>query len=394
MNILVLNSGSSSIKYQLLEMPSTTLLAAGQIERIGEVESRLTHRRRNAEDKMEVHVHMTHIRNHRAGLVAITELLDDTMQLTAIGHRVVHAGEAFSAPIRIDAQVIEILRGVSELAPLHNPANLAGIEVCLELFPDIQQVAVFDTAFHQGMPAHAYRYALPNSLYSKHGVRRYGFHGTSHSYVARQAALHLQKPLETLNLISLHLGNGASAAAIHGGRCIDTSMGMTPMEGLMMGTRCGDIDPAVAFYLQRVTGQSSADIESLYNHNSGLKGICGENDMREVLRMADADDNAAQLAIDIYCYRIKKYIGAYLAALGRIDGIIFTAGIGENAPRVRQLSCHGLEALGIVIDETRNVRAQGDVCEIQSSNANIKLLVVRTNEELEIARQTVECIEC
>ncbi|SFK83302.1 acetate kinase [Nitrosomonas aestuarii] len=394
MNILVLNSGSSSIKYQLLEMPSTTLLAAGQVERIGEVESRLTHRRRNAEDKMEVHVHMAHIRNHRAGLVAITELLDDTMQLTAIGHRVVHAGEAFSAPIRIDAQVIEILRGVSELAPLHNPANLAGIEVCLELFQDIQQVAVFDTAFHQGMPAHAYRYALPNSLYSKHGVRRYGFHGTSHSYVARQAALHLQKPLETLNLISLHLGNGASAAAIHGGRCIDTSMGMTPMEGLMMGTRCGDIDPAVAFYLQRVTGQSSADIESLYNHNSGLKGICGENDMREVLRMADADDNAAQLAIDIYCYRIKKYIGAYLAALGRIDGIIFTAGIGENAPRVRQLSCHGLEALGIVIDETRNVRAQGDVCEIQSSNANIKLLVVRTNEELEIARQTVECIEC
>ncbi|PTN11820.1 acetate/propionate family kinase [Nitrosomonas aestuarii] len=394
MNILVLNSGSSSIKYQLLKMPSAMLLAVGQVERIDEVESRLTHRRRNAEGKMEVHVHMAHIRNHRAGLVAITELLVDTMQLTAIGHRVVHAGEAFSAPIRIDAQVIEILRGVSELAPLHNPANLAGIEVCLELFPDIQQVAVFDTAFHQGMPAHAYRYALPNSLYSKHGVRRYGFHGTSHTYVARQAALHLQKPLETLNLISLHLGNGASAAAIHGGRCIDTSMGMTPLEGLMMGTRCGDIDPAVAFYLQRVTGQSSADIESLYNHDSGLKGICGENDMREVLRMADAGDNAAQLAIDMYCYRIKKYIGAYLAALGRIDGIIFTAGIGENAPRVRQLSCHGLEALGIVIDENRNVRAQGDVCEIQSSNANIKLLVVRTNEELEIARQTVECIEC
>ena len=393
MNILVLNSGSSSIKYQLLEMPSTMLLAAGQVERIGEAESRLTHRLRNAEGKMDTHVHMAHIRNHRAGLVAITELLGDMMQLTAIGHRVVHAGEAFSAPICIDAQVIEILRGVSGLAPLHNPANLTGIEVCLELFANIPQVAVFDTAFHQGMPAHAYRYALPESLYSKHGVRRYGFHGTSHAFVARQAALHLQQPLETLNLISLHLGNGASVAAIHGGRCIDTSMGMTPLEGLMMGTRCGDIDPAVAFYLQRVTGKSSADIESLYNHDSGLKGICGENDMREVLRMADVGDDAAQLAIEMYCYRIKKYIGAYYATLGRIDGIIFTAGIGENAPRVRQLSCSGLEELGIVIDGNRNTRAQGDVCEIQPSDANIKLLVVRTNEELEIARQTVECIE-
>lgn len=393
MNILVLNSGSSSIKYQLLEMPSTALQAAGKVERIGKVESRLTHRQRNAEDKMEAHVHMAHISNHHAGLVAITEMLGDMLQLTAIGHRVVHAGEAFSAPVRIDAQVIEILRGVSGLAPLHNPANLSGIEVCLELFANIPQVAVFDTAFHQNMPPHAYRYALPESLYSKHGVRRYGFHGTSHAYVAKQAAVHLQRPLETLNLISLHLGNGASVAAIQGGRCIDTSMGMTPLEGLMMGTRCGDIDPAVAFYLQRVTGQSSADIESLYNHGSGLKGICGENDMREVLRMSDAKDEAAQLAIDMYCYRIRKYIGAYYAALGRVDSIIFTAGIGENVPRVRQQSCSGLEALGIAIDENRNAQDQGHVCEIQSSQSNIKVLVVHTNEELEIARQTVECIE-
>lgn len=393
MNILVLNSGSSSIKYQLLEMPGAVLLTAGQVESIGEVESRLTHRRRNVEGKMEAHVHMAHISNHRAGLVAITEMLGDTLQLTAIGHRVVHAGEAFSAPVRIDAQVIETLRGVSGLAPLHNPANLAGIKVCLELFANIPQVAVFDTAFHQGMPPRAYRYALPESLYSKYGVRRYGFHGTSHAYVARLASLHLQQPLETLNLISLHLGNGASVAAIQGGVCIDTSMGMTPLEGLMMGTRCGDIDPAVAFYLQRVTGQSSADIESLYNHDSGLKGICGENDMREVLRMADAGDEAAQLAIDMYCYRIRKYIGAYYAVLGRVDGIIFTAGIGENASRVRLLSCGGLEAFGIVIDENRNAHTQGDVCEIQPSQANIKVLVVRTNEELEIAQQTVECIE-
>lgn len=393
MNILVLNSGSSSIKYQLLEMPGATLLAAGKVERIGEVESRLTHRRRNADDRMEVHVHTAHISDHRAGLVAITGMLGDTIQLSAIGHRVVHAGEAFSAPVRIDAQIIERLRGVSELAPLHNPANLGGIEVCLELFANIPQVAVFDTTFHQDIPPYAYRYALPESLYSEHGVRRYGFHGTSHAYVAKQAAVHLQRPLAKLNFISLHLGNGASVAAIQGGRSIDTSMGMTPLEGLIMGTRCGDIDPAVAFYLHRATGQSSADIESLYNHDSGLKGICGENDMREILRMSDAKDETAQLAIDMYCYRIKKYIGAYFAALGRIDGIIFTAGIGENAPRIRQQSCSGLEALGIVIDDKRNARAQGPVCEIQSSQATVKVLVVHTNEELEIARQTVECIE-
>lgn len=393
MNILVLNSGSSSIKYQLLEMPSTRLLAVGQVERIGEAEGRLSHRRRNFEGELDTQVQQVCIRDHRAGLVAITQLLGEDMQLIAIGHRVVHGGEAFRAPTRIDAKVIEILHGVSGLAPLHNPANLIGIEVCLELFADIPQVAVFDTAFHQSMPAPAYRYALPESLYAEYGVRRYGFHGTSHAYVARQAAMHLQRPLESLNLITLHLGNGASAAAIQGGCCIDTSMGMTPLEGLMMGTRCGDIDPAVAFYLERVTGQGSTAIESLYNHDSGLKGICGENDMREVLHLAEAGNEAAQLALDMYCYRIKKYIGAYYAALGHVDGIVFTAGIGENAPRVRQLSCSGLEALGIVIDENRNANTHGDVCEIQPSHATIKLLVVPTNEELEIARQTLECLE-
>ncbi len=393
MNILVLNSGSSSIKYQLLEMPDTTLLAAGQVERIGDDDSRLIHRRRNAEGEMESNVQTASFRDHRTALEAIIQLLGKEIKLTAIGHRVVHSGEAFKTPTRIDANVTRILHGLNELAPLHNPANLTGIEICLELFADIPQVAVFDTAFHQSMPPHAYRYALPESLYVKHGVRRYGFQGTSHAYVAKQAALHLKKPLQELNIISLHLGNGVSAAAIQGGCCIDTSMGMTPLEGLMMGTRCGDVDPAIAFYLQRVTDQSSADIESIYNYDSGLKGICGENDMREVLRMIDSGDESAQLALNMYCYRIKKYIGAYYAALGHIDGLVFTAGIGENAPRVRQLSCSGLEALGIIIDENRNIHAQGNVCEIQPSKASIKVLVVRTNEELEIARQTVECIE-
>ncbi|MCL4147765.1 UNVERIFIED_CONTAM: hypothetical protein GTU68_014747 [Idotea baltica] len=360
-------------------MPSARLLAAGQVERIGEVESRLTHRQCTDKDTQEAQVQMMHISDHHAGLVAIS-------------HRVVHGGEAFSAPVRIDEEVIATLRGVSALAPLHNPANLNGIEVCLVLFAAIPQVAVFDTAFHQPMPPHAYRYALPASLYLEQGVRRYGFHGTSHAYVAKQAASHLQQPLESLNFISLHLGNGASIAAIQGGRCIDTSMGMTPLEGLMMGTRCGDIDPAVAFYLQRATGQSSVEIESLYNHDSGLKGICGENDLREVLRMADGKDASAQLAIDMYCYRIKKYIGAYYAALGNVDGIIFTAGVGENAPRIRQLSCSGLDALGIVIDEEKNSQTQGNTCEIQSSQSKVKVLVVPTNEELEIAQQTIACL--
>ena len=393
MKILVLNSGSSSIKYQLLEMPGASLLAAGQLERIGEAEGRLTHRWLTGEGMLDTQVQSLSVADHRAGLLVITRLLGEAMQLTAIGHRVVHGGEAFRAPTRIDAQVIEILRGVSELAPLHNPANLTGIEVCLELFADIPQVAVFDTAFHQGMPPPAYRYALPESLYVDYGVRRYGFHGTSHAYVARQVAMHLQQPLQSLNLITLHLGNGASVAAIQGGTCIDTSMGMTPLEGLMMGTRCGDIDPAVAFYLERVTDQDSPAIESLYNYDSGLKGICGEIDMREVLRLADAGNESAQLAIDMYCYRIKKYIGAYYAALGRVDAIVFTAGIGENAARVRQQSCSNLQALGIVIDDSRNVDTQEEVSEIQSSDAIVKIFVVHTNEEQEIARQTLECIE-
>ena len=393
MKILVLNSGSSSIKYQLLEMPGASLLAAGQLERIGKAEGRLTHRWLTGEGMLDTQVQSLSVADHRAGLLVITRLLGEAMQLTAIGHRVVHGGEAFRAPTRIDAQVIEILRGVSELAPLHNPANLTGIEVCLELFADIPQVAVFDTAFHQGMPPPAYRYALPESLYVEYGVRRYGFHGTSHAYVARQVAMHLQQPLQSLNLITLHLGNGASVAAIQGGTCIDTSMGMTPLEGLMMGTRCGDIDPAVAFYLERVTDQDSPAIESLYNYDSGLKGICGENDMREVLRQADAGNESAQLAIDMYCYRIKKYIGAYYAALGRVDAIVFTAGIGENAARVRQQSCSNLQALGIVIDDSRHVDTQEEVSEIQSSDAIVKIFVVHTNEEQEIARQTLECIE-
>jgi acetate kinase len=281
---------------------------------------------------------------------------------------------------------------MSPLAPLHNPPNLAGIEVCLRLFPEVRQVAVFDTAFHHTMPAHACRYAVPQSWYHGHHVRRYGFHGTSHGYVARQAATHLQRPLASMNLITLHLGNGASAAAIQSGECVDTSMGFTPLEGLMMGTRSGDLDPAILFYLARETGISLDALEHALNHESGLKGICGVNDMREAQRLAAAGEEGAQLAIDMYCYRIRKYIGAYYAVLGDLDAVVFTAGIGENSPVIRSRACKGLDHLGIRIDAARNAQTCKGVFEIQDATAPIQLLVVPTNEEFEIARQTRDCL--
>ena len=379
-------------------MEQHTVLTSGVLERIGEANSKLKHNWLT-EDGDNEKVYELKIEDHEQAFGLIRQAMreskvrEDITDLAAVGHRVVHGGEAFKQPVLINDSVIEGIRKVTPLAPLHNPANLTGIEIAMSILPDIPHVAVFDTAFHQTLPDYAFRYALPEDLYQTYGVRRYGFHGTSHAHVAEQAATYLQRPLETLNLITLHLGNGASATAIQGGRCIDTSMGLTPLEGLMMGTRCGDIDPAIAFYLERITGQDSEAIESLYNQASGLKGVCGENDMREVLRLADAGDQHAQLAVAMYCYRIKKYIGAYCAALGRVDAIVFTAGIGENAARIRQLACAGLESLGIVIDETRNAQPPTDVCAIHNEGAITQVLVIRTNEELEIARQTADCLQ-
>jgi acetate kinase len=364
--------------------------------------------------------------DHRTAFAAIatamreTGVMEDVARVDGIGHRVVHGGERFQAPTRIDADVVAAIRALIPLAPLHNPANLLGIEVCLESFLKVPQVAVFDTAFHQTMPPHAYRYALPHSLYTDHAVRRYGFHGTSHAYVAKRTAQHFGSSLDRLNLITLHLGNGASAAAIEGGRCIDTSMGMTPLEGLVMGTRCGDIDPALVFYIGRATGMDPATVEALLNKESGLKGLCGANDMREVLKRMDAGDAPARLAFEVYCYRIRKYIGAYCAVLGRVDAIVFTAGVGENAPAVRAQVCADLTALGVRLDANRNAAVRGaasetasaitpttgrtseanrasvsprgprldPIGEIHSADSAVKLLVVRTNEELEIAEQT------
>ncbi len=313
--------------------------------------------------------------------------------LFGIGHRVVHGGEEFREPTLIDDAVIAAIRRKIPLAPLHNPANLLGIEVTRARRPDVPQVAVFDTAFHHSLPPHAYHYAIPYQLYESLQIRRYGFHGTSHQYVANTAASHLGKPLESLNLITLHLGNGASAAAVERGRSVDTSMGMTPLEGLMMGTRCGDLDPAIVFFLATTGGKTLEEVEGLLNSQGGLRGICGVNDMREALESAASGDDRARLAIEMYAYRIKKYIGAYLAVLGRVDALIFTAGIGENSAEIRARSCAGLAGLGIEIDPARNGERVDGVHEIQREGSPVKILVVPTNEELEIAEETVACIQ-
>ncbi|HWS15528.1 MAG TPA: acetate kinase, partial [Candidatus Methylomirabilis sp.] len=327
----------------------------------------------------------------------LSDLLDsgairEAADLFGIGHRVVHGGERFREPARVDAGVLEAIRETIPFAPLHNPGNLQGIEVALKMCQGVPQVAVFDTAFHQTMPPRAFHYALPLSLYAAHRVRRYGFHGTSHAHVARRAAEHLGKPPGSLNLIILHLGNGASAAAIREGESVDTSMGMTPLEGLIMGTRCGDLDPAIPFFLGTATGKRPEEILSLLNEESGLKGICGANDMREVHRKAGAGDPSASLAIDMYVYRVKKYIGAYTAVLGRVDALVFTGGIGENDAEVRRRACDGLSLLGIALDEGKNDSPSSVPREIQREGMPVKVLVLPTNEELEIALQTVACI--
>lgn len=378
MRILVLNAGSSSIKYQLFGMENEAVLAKGQVDRIGEPGSE--------------------VRSHQEALQRIVDNLQaegavrGREDLDAIGHRVVHGGELFHRPVLIDDEVVSAIREMVPLAPLHNPANLQGIEVAQRLFPGTPQVAVFDTAFHQSMPPTAFRYAIPEAFYRLHRVRRYGFHGTSHKYVAQQAAILLQRDLADLNMITLHLGNGCSAAAIAGGRSIDTSMGMTPLEGLVMGTRCGDIDPALHFYLQRELELPSAEIESLLNKQSGLKGLCGVSDMREVEQRIDAGDEAALLAESMFVYRIRKYIGAYAAVLGRLDAVVFTGGIGEHSPRIRARVCDGLGLLGIALDAERNQATHGER-QIQLADSAVELLVIPTNEELEIARSSARCLQ-
>ena len=397
MKILVINSGSSSIKYQLFDMPGGGVIGAGAVERIGEAESLHSYRTANAAG--DVSTDHCCVADHRAGLEQIFRVLQhagmvaDLAELSAIGHRVVHGGEYFREPALVDQVVMDRIRDMIPLAPLHNPANLMGIEVAMQHAAAIPQVAVFDTAFHQTLPPHAFRYAIPERFYAELRVRRYGFHGTSHFYVAKQAARVLGRPLESLNLITLHLGNGASAAAIQQGECVDTSMGMTPLEGLIMGTRCGDIDPAIQFYLNRVSGLGCEQLESVLNRDSGLKGICGTNDMREVHRLAEAGEEAAQLALEMVSHRLKKYIGAYVAVLGHVDAIVFTGGIGENDSWIRARACEGLHVFGITVDLRRNAAGGSGVFAIQQQEAPVSVLVVPTDEEYEIAAQTMACLQ-
>ncbi|MGD9346026.1 MAG: acetate kinase [Candidatus Aminicenantes bacterium] len=399
MKVLVINSGSSSIKYQLFDMEDKAVLAVGLLEQIGEKASRLKHETRQKDGEMQTLVQKDPVADHIQGFdkimdaFAATGALKDSDVLYGIGHRVVHGGEAFHEPTLITERVIETIREQIPLAPLHNPPNLLGIEVTVARRPEIPQVAVFDTAFHQTIPSHAYWYALPYDLANSLHIRRYGFHGTSHQYVSKAAARHLQRPLDELNLITCHLGNGASICAVRDGKSVDTSMGMTPLEGLIMGTRSGDIDPAVVFYLNRKTGRSVEDIDTLLNKESGMKGICGVNDMREIEELATAGDARARLALDMYCYRLKKYIGAYAAVLGRVDALVFTAGVGENSDLIRARACENLSSLGIILDEQKNKEKKSGLLEVQTENSPVRVLVIPTNEELEIAEQTVSCIQ-
>ncbi|MCW8945226.1 MAG: acetate kinase [Sedimenticola sp.] len=390
MSILVINAGSSSIKYQLFDMPSQQVLSSGLVDRIGESQSLHRHQWLDNNSNRQSHEVTVQISDHHQALEKVVAqltqrgTLDSLDDLTAIGHRVVHGGEAFKQPVMITAEVIDAIKAMIPLAPLHNPANLEGIEVSQTLCPKVPQVAVFDTAFHQTMPAHAFHYAVPDHLYRDYHVRRYGFHGTSHHYVAKLAAEFLATDLSQLNLITLHLGNGCSAAAIKSGQCIDTSMGMTPLEGLIMGTRSGDIDPALHFYLMRESKLTPDQLEKLLNKESGLKGICGLSDMREVADKAQQGEAQAQLARAMFAYRVKKFIGSYYAVLGRVDAIVFTGGIGENDAALRQQICGELEGLGIQL-ESAAPQKSGTVMSLHSAESRVKVLVIQTNEELEIA---------
>lgn len=395
MHILVINSGSSSIKYQLIRMTDEAVLARGQVERIGEDASLSSHRVLG--DAAEVHEERDEGRvpDHDDGFRSIMDhlsahdLLDD---LAGVGHRVVHGGERYDGPTVVDDAVLGDIRDLTPLAPLHNPPNARGIEVARSLRADVPHVAVFDTSFHRTLPPRAYRYAVPTSWYTDHGVRRYGFHGTSHAYVARAACDWLPSDPATTNLVTAHLGNGASMAAVAGGACIDTSMGLSPLEGLVMGTRSGDIDPAVVFHLVREAGMSVAEVERGLLEHSGLKGLCGVNDVREIERRAADGDADAELALDVFAHRFRSYVGAYTAVLGRVDVLVFTAGIGEHSATVRARSCAGLAHLGIVLDDDRNADPGADIARISTDDSPVAVLVVPTNEEFEIARQTQTAI--
>lgn len=391
--VLVVNSGSSSIKYQLVDPVGGDAIASGLVERIGEETGAVKHVAGGTTTERELPV-----ADHGEGLRIVLGLFDEVgpdlsaAQVIAVGHRVVQGGPVFDGPVLIDADVERQIDELSPLAPLHNPPNLTGIRVARTLLPDVPHVAVFDTAFFHHLPAAAATYAIDREVAAQHHVRRYGAHGTSHQYVSHEVAAFLGRPVGSTSTIVLHLGNGASASAVKDGRAVDTSMGLTPLEGLVMGTRTGDIDPAVTFHLMRNAGMSVDEVDDLLNRRSGLKGLTGENDLREVHRLVDEGDEAARVAIEVYTHRIKKYVGAYAAVLGGVDVIAFTAGVGENDDVVRALSLAGLERLGIEIDPDRNAGRKKEPTVVSTDASATTVVVFPTNEELAIARQAVAVV--
>jgi acetate kinase len=388
MKVLVLNSGSSSVKFQFMRMEDEGLLAKGIVEKIGSSDAIVTYQPEGRNRIREIR----EVLNHSVAIEMVLGLLlspqhgviRDKSEIGGIGHRVVHGGEDFSESVLITEKVKASIRKCIQFAPLHNPHNLKGIEACESLLPGVPQVGVFDTAFHQTIPPKAYIYGLPYALYRKLSIRRYGFHGTSHSFVARKAAEILGRPIEKLHLITCHLGNGASITAVDQGKSVDTTMGFTPLEGLVMGTRCGSIDPALVPYIMEREKLGTKEIDSIMNKNSGMLGLTEtSNDMREIEQEAAHGSERHQLALEIYCHAIKKYIGAYMAEMGRVDAIVFTGGVGENSRLVRRLVAQGLEEFGIVLDAAKNEANERVV-----SSGRVKLMVVPTNEELAIARDT------
>ncbi len=395
-NVLVINCGSSSLKYQLLDMREENLLAKGLVERIGLDTGTHTYQRPGVENLITEQS----IADHAVAMELVLQTLIDPdhgvlasmSEVSAVGHRVVHAGEKFSGSVLITEAVLDALRECVPLAPLHNPANITGIEAARLVMPDVPMVGVFDTAFHQTMPDRAYIYPIPYRLYEENKIRRYGFHGTSHRYVTQRAAQILERDVQDLNLITCHLGNGASMTAVLGGRSIDTSMGLTPLEGLMMGTRSGDIDPALVGFLSRTLEISLADVEEMLNKESGLIGISGiSSDLRDVEREYANGNDRARLALEVYAYHIRKYIGSYAVALGRVDAIVFTAGVGEHASLIREWACRGLEAIGAILDPFKNA-TRHDEAIISKMSSRVKIMIIPTNEELMIARDTRELV--
>jgi acetate kinase len=396
MRILVLNAGSSSVKYQLINTEEKLVLAKGFVERIGLSGAVLTHK---SFDKPEVKL-TGEILDHKVAIEYVLGILlsknhgvlQDKREIDAVGHRVVHGGEAFSGSVLIDDDVIREMTKCIDFAPLHNPPNLKGISAAKSLLPDIPQVGVFDTAFHQSMPPYAYMYGIPYVLYKRLGVRRYGFHGTSHYYVANRAAEIINKPLTELRVITCHLGNGSSIAAVKYGHSVDTSMGFTPLEGLLMGTRCGDMDPAIILHVMAKEELSPSEMNTMLNKHSGVLGVSGlSSDMREIEENYDSNERA-RLAMDMFVYRIKKYVGAYAAVMGGIDALIFTGGIGENSALVRRLSCWEMEFLSIKIENSLNEDLRSQEAIISTPNSRVKVLVIPTNEELVIAMDTAKIV--